>query len=139
MKQIKENVEPHLHLEKDVLTEEMWSNDMTAKTNFVGFRFHFIRWVEAITQGGKAIEMWSDCLAYDWILFCEMFGGARNLPIYIYYIPYDLCTLFKTASIDPDISREDFAMMIQGAQKHNALWDAKVIKGCYDRIDKMKT
>lgn len=32
-------------------------------------------WLEGL---GK-VEMWSDCLAYDWVLFSELFGGAMKL------------------------------------------------------------
>lgn len=80
----------------------------------------------------KNIEIWSDCLAYDWVLFCELFGGALHIPENIYYIPFDICTLFKIKGIDPDISREDFCGL-QGA-KHNALHDAEVIKACYKKL-----
>ena len=90
-----------------------------------------------------SVEIWSDCLAYDWVLFCELFGGAlnKNLPNNVYYIPFDICTLFKMKGIDPDISREGYAGMAYGEgaddekdTKHNALWDAMVIKGCYERL-----
>lgn len=80
------------------------------------------------------LEMWSDCLAYDWMLFCEPWGGALHIPECIYYIPFDLATLFKTKGIDPDINREQFAGLDSVDQKHNALWDAKVIKACYERL-----
>lgn len=88
------------------------------------------RWIERLGE----VEMWSDCLAYDWVLFCELFGGAMSIPENIHYIPFDICTLFKMRGIDPDINREEFAGMTDGSQKHNALWDALVIKGCYDRL-----
>lgn len=79
-----------------------------------------------------SVEMWSDCLAYDWVLFNDIFGHAFNIPPNVYYIPFDICTLFKIKGIDPDISREGFAG-IEG-QKHNALHDAKVIKACYEKL-----
>jgi len=79
-----------------------------------------------------SVEMWSDCLAYDWVLFNDLFGHAFNIPKNVYYIPFDICTLFKLKGIDPDINREEFAG-IQGA-KHNALHDAKVIKACYEKL-----
>jgi len=79
-----------------------------------------------------SVEMWSDCLAYDWVLFNDLFGHAFNIPKNVYYIPFDICTLFKLKGIDPDINREEFAGM-QGA-KHNALHDAKVIKACYEKL-----
>ncbi|MCK4525966.1 3'-5' exoribonuclease [candidate division WOR-3 bacterium] len=78
-------------------------------------------------------EIWSDCLAYDWVLFNQIWGHAFKVPGNIYYIPFDICTLFKLKGINPDINREEFAEMIGGAEKHNALWDAQVIKACYER------
>ena len=56
-----------------------------------------------------SVEMWSDCLSYDWVLFNQIFGHAFNVPSNVYYIPFDICTLFKVKGIDPDVSREDFA------------------------------
>ena len=79
----------------------------------------------------KKVEIWSDCLSYDWVLFNQIWGHAFNIPKNVYYIPFDICTLFKIKGIDPDISREEFSGMTNKAQKHNALWDAKVIRECY--------
>ncbi len=78
------------------------------------------------------VEMWSDCLAYDWVLFCQIFSHAFQIPKQIYYIPFDICTLMKIKGVDPDINREEFSG-IQGI-KHNALHDAKVIKKCYEKL-----
>src|ERR1035437_8237030 len=39
---------------------------------------------------GKTIEFWADVLAYDWVLFCELFGGAMNIPKNAYYVPCEL-------------------------------------------------
>lgn len=86
------------------------------------------RWLNYISGA----EMWSDCLAYDWVLFNDLFGGAFSLPSHVYYIPFDICTLFKIRGIDPDVNREEFAKM--SGQKHNALWDALVIKACYESL-----
>ena len=93
------------------------------------------------------IEMWSDCLAYDWTLFCELFGGAMYIPEKIYYIPFDISTLFKAKGIDPDISREEFALADKSGalpdpstwQKHNALWDANIIKKCWEKLNRLHT
>lgn len=79
--------------------------------------------------------MWSDCLAYDWVLFCQLFGHAFNIPSNVYYIPFDIATLFKLIGIDPDINREEFADMPQGSLKHNAAWDARIIKKCYEKCE----
>lgn len=102
------------------------------------------KWLSYFKEG---IEIWSDCLAYDWVLFCDIFGGAQNIPENIYYIPFDICTLFKIKDIDPDISREEFTdneilhsysteCDIESV-KHNSLYDAKVIKACYDKLISM--
>jgi hypothetical protein len=79
-----------------------------------------------------SVEIWSDCLAYDWVLFNDLFGTAFDIPKNVYYIPFDICTIFRLKDIDPDMNREEFAG-IQG-EKHNALHDAKVIKACYDKL-----
>lgn len=89
-----------------------------------------VQWLASF--GDDEIEMWSDCLAYDWVLFCQLWGHAFKIPRTIYYIPFDLATLFKIKDIDPDINREEFAGMAEGQSKHNALWDAKIIKACYE-------
>lgn len=55
-------------------------------------------------------------------------------------IPFDICTLFKIKGIDPDISREEFAkdllvkVAFQQGKKHNAMWDALVIRECYNKL-----
>lgn len=79
------------------------------------------------------VEMWGDTLAYDWVLFCDLFGNATNLPSNVYYIPFDLATALAVAGIDPDVTREFYAEMPAGS-KHNALWDAHIIHRCYLRL-----
>jgi hypothetical protein len=84
------------------------------------------------------VEMWSDCLAYDWVLFCDIFGDAFSLPSNVYYIPFDICTMFQEHDIDPDINREQFVFDTPVKElhdkKHNALWGAGVIKQCYGKL-----
>ena len=79
------------------------------------------------------VEMWGDCLAYDWVLFCELFGGgAECLPRNVSYIPFDLCTLFKLHGVDPDISRATFSRVV--GTKHHALDDALMIRACVQKL-----
>jgi len=102
----------------------------------------FVDWL-----GNNPIEFWSDCLSYDWVLLCQLFGGALKIPQNFYYIPFDICTVLKVKGIDPDINREALAFPkaedmkkfrdgLNGIHtgKHNALWDALVIKGCYEKL-----
>jgi len=89
----------------------------------------------------KKIEMWSDCLAYNWMLFCQIWGGALDIPDNVLYVPFDLSTMFKIKGIDPDIDREEFAELhiphpanSSFSPKHNALWDAEVIMKCFEKM-----
>jgi hypothetical protein len=77
------------------------------------------------------IEMWSDCLSYDWGLFCNLWEHVFKMPKCIYYIPFDICTSFRNCGVDPDINREEFCNYNGKIKKHNALFDAKIIKACY--------
>lgn len=95
--------------------------------------------------------MWSDCYAYDWVLFRRLFGNSE--PDKVNYIPRDLSTFFDVKGIDPDISREDFCksteknrllemkyffhnLYLEGNViiKHNAFWDALVIRDCFKEL-----
>jgi len=89
------------------------------------------------------VEIWSDVLAYDWVLFCELFGGALAIPQNIFYIPFDLSTLFRIKGmIEPsskyakDISRFDYTGTDKSKQ-HHALEDARVQLLCYDKMMKI--
>lgn len=83
------------------------------------------------------VEMWGDCMAYDWVLFCDLFGHAFSVPKNVYYIPMDICTLFYAKGIDPDISRREFTgVSMEDSGLHNSLYDARLIKKCYEKLSK---
>jgi len=82
----------------------------------------------------EEVEMWSDCLSYDWVLFNQIFGHAFNIPKNVYYIPFDICTMMKLKGVNPDVSREEFVENSVKGKKHNALYDAKIIKACYEKL-----
>lgn len=109
------------------------SGDPSVKCNTQELKEILTTWLEFVSEG-EEIEMISDCLAYDWVLFNNIFGTALDMPSRVNYIPTDICTMFRMKGIDPDISREEFiagTLPIEG-EKHNALYDAKVIKRCYE-------
>lgn len=97
-------------------------------------RKHLENWFAAYNQ----VEIWADCYAWDWILFCELWGGSLNLPQNIFYIPMDLATLFKIKGFPSDISRLEFAADtisgLTGVKQHHALWDARVQSCCYQKL-----
>lgn len=80
-----------------------------------------------------AVEVWADVHAYDWVLFCELFGGAQGIPDNVWYIPYDLATMFKLAGEDPDVNRYDFVGRDRDLQ-HNALADAMIESQCFNKL-----
>ncbi len=96
------------------------------------------KWLEQFEQ----IEFLGDVYMYDWILFCELFGGALQLPSNISYIPIDFASLLWLKGIDPKISREqlvnegklasNLASLPFKLSKHNALYDAILLKVCFD-------
>ena len=122
-----ENVMPHLFCESYMKSEQNVNGIFWGPKLYVVARLR-----EWLSKFG-AIEMWSDCLAYDWVLFCELFGGGVGcLPENIYYIPFDICTLFKIKDIDPDVDRIAYSGLT--VSKHNALDDARTIKACYEKV-----
>ena len=110
--------------------------NISYKSTTENIREKLTQWLLQFEQ----VEIWSDCLSYDWVLFNQIWGHAFNIPKNVYYIPFDICTLFKIKGIDPDISREEFVgnmIEVSTAEhwgtnpKHNALWDAYIIRECY--------
>jgi hypothetical protein len=102
-----------------------------------------IQWLSQFEE----VVIWSDCLAYDWVLFCNIWGHAFSIPENIYYIAMDICTFFEIKGIDPDISREEYCEIETFREektkalyndfksvKHNALWDAFIIRECYNKL-----
>ena len=85
------------------------------------------------------IEMWGDVLAYDWVLFINIFGNGLALPKFIDYIPMDLSTALKLYGIDKDVNRDEFAYGEEVAnsrkdKKHNSLYDAETQLEVYKKM-----
>lgn len=121
-------------LSKLVINQECVYSDnksTAVKGNKNTIRIELIKWLSTFDEH---IEIWSDCLSYDWVLFNDIFGTAFDLPKNICYIPFDICTLFKVKGIDPDINREEFSEYDKIETKHNSLHDARVIKKCYEKL-----
>ncbi len=74
------------------------------------------------------IRIWADVPHYDWVLFCDLFGGARKIPPQIHYMAMDLATWLFCKGVKPDTPRSELIPqdeLPKGVQ-HNALFDAKV-------------
>ena len=105
---------------------------MKDKTTFISVRL--IEWLKQFDE----IEIVGDCMSWDWVLFCDLFGGAFKIPQNVYYIPFDIANLFKIKNINPDISRVEYLGGIDSLtfeyKEHNALTDAKVCLNCYNKL-----
>ncbi len=133
---LRENVISHLQYNGTFQILEGSKTDISYKSTTENIKDKLTIWINQFDE----VEIWSDCLSYDWVLFNQIFGHAFNIPKNIYYIPFDICTLFKIKGIDPDISRGEFAkdllvkVAFQQGKKHNAMWDALVIRECYNKL-----
>jgi hypothetical protein len=131
------HVIPHLTIEEPGLRknqEPFW--ELKGDTEFITPKLK--DWLHQF----DSLEIWCDCPTYDWVLFCELFGGALHLPKHIYYLPFDLVTLFKARGMDPDTNRRDFSEIDLSdlSAAHNALSDALVTRACYLKLmDKKPT
>lgn len=88
----------------------------------------------------EMIELVSDVCHYDMVLFADLFGGAEGIPKHVAPVCYDICQdiamTYKISMQEAfDLSREkilkDHRIVMDG-EKHNALYDAKVIKAIYE-------
>lgn len=146
---IKTNVLDNLILEKQNLKENDFyeyykGNDLFAIKVRGNKSFIVEKLKKWLFSFNTQLEMWGDCLHYDWVLFLDLFGSAFDLPECVYYIPFDICTLFKVKNIDPDINREEFVKEYiktykeadDFSNKHNSLHDADIIMYCYNKLIK---
>lgn len=144
---IKTNVLDNLVLEKQNLKENDFyeyykGNDLFAMKVRGNKSFIAEKLKKWLFSFNTQLEMWGDCLHYDWVLFLDLFGSAFDLPECVYYIPFDICTLFKVKNIDPDINREEFVEDYiktykeadNFSNKHNSLHDADIIMYCYNKL-----
>lgn len=99
------------------------------------------------------VQLVSDCCHYDMVLFIDIFGGAFDIPSNVnpacHDINQDIAKHFKISEKEAfDLSRENIietynelikthwpneVIKIEG-DKHNSLYDAKVIKEIYKII-----
>lgn len=96
-----------------------------------------VKWLGQFGDKENSIQLWGDCPPWDWVLFCELFGGAFGIPSSIHYMPMDLATLFNLKTGNPDTKRKKFiddSLKHLNLKQHNALFDAHMIKACYEKL-----
>ena len=130
----KKNVLPHLYLfQQQTPSYTNEKEGLQLRDTQHSIKIALMDWLSPFDQ----IEIWADGLAYDWVLFCELFNGALNLPKNIFYLPFDLTTALKMKGYHPDVSRrtliEDWLDKNPGPQ-HNALYDAMIIRQVAEKL-----
>lgn len=140
---IEENVLKNLILSgNDILAEELASdNDVTVVLgNKKDVRFELSKWFNQFSE----VQPISDVCHYDMVLLIDLFGGAFDLPENVsavcHDINQDIARHYGISEREAfDKSREGIikdlcAEEIKG-DKHNALYDAEVIKAIYEEIN----
>lgn len=77
----------------------------------------------------KPIEFWAYFASYDWVAFCQLFGGMLNLPLYYPQFVRDL----KQEMMNLNISKAALPFRDVNMQ-HNALVDALWLRKSYDIV-----
>ncbi len=129
-------------IDQNVLVHTRWISDPSAKSdNFseghstliYGDTQQIAQHLRVWLGQFNSVEIWADCYAWDWVLLCELFGGAFQLPRQVFYMPFDLASLFRFKGLDADTKRAEFAQ-VSGLTQHNALDDARIIQACYLKL-----
>lgn len=139
---ITKNVLDHLLLSGNTeLEKELEEDELTTRVigNRDDVRTALLNWLDGF---GDDIQFVSDVCHYDMVLLCELIAdGAMLLPEYINPFCHDLCqdismilNISEKAAFG--ISREqlltDRGIDLPKGQKHNALYDAEVIKAIHE-------
>ena len=133
---VQDNVINNLHIHK---LDKYLSNYHYGDKDSV--RFSLKNWL--IQFEGEGIELVSDCCHYDMVLFVDLFGNAFNIPKNVcpacYDINQDIARYYKISLMEAfNKSREEILLEnginISG-DKHNALYDAKVIRAIYKIVN----
>ena len=158
---IHENVIKHLkwstecHLEDVSYTKNftnIYDNDWEAYGTKEYIKTVLADWLSKYDE----VELVSDCCHYDMVLFIDIFGSAWAIPAVVnpvcHDINQDIAKHFKITEREAfDLSREgiieddnkktekallpdDWKIIIDG-DKHNSLYDAKVIKAIYKIVN----
>ena len=135
-------------IQKNVITHLKFNGEQSAQNDGKGHmevcgtkeqvRDHLAAWLSKYEE----VQLVSDVCHYDMVLFIDIFGHAFKLPKGVnaacHDINQDIAEWFYISETEAfDRSREniliDAELYFEG-DKHNALYDAKVIKAIYEYI-----
>lgn len=132
---IQENVIAHLNL-GNYEHYGFFKDNTTVCGNKEFIKKHLENWLSKYDE----VELISDCCHYDMVLFIDIFGGAFDIPKQVNPACHDInqdiakyCHISEREAFD--YSREKilkFSNININGDKHNSLYDAKVIKEIYN-------
>lgn len=139
---IKENVINNLSIKDYGVQKDTWSESII-KGNKTLVKFYLSMWLSQF----ESVQLVSDVSHYDMVLFIDVFGSAWDLPKNVspscHDINQDIAKYLEVDEKDAfDENRErlllyfDEQSELPSGDKHNSLYDAKVIKELYERINK---
>lgn len=140
---IRQNVLKNLILSgNDNMAKEFGENNMitTVLGSHEDVRFELSEWLASF---GDDIQLISDVCHYDFVLLIDLFGTAFDLPKNVsascHDINQDIAKHYGISEKEAfDKSREDIVMELCGkpieGRKHNALYDAEVIKAICEEV-----
>ena len=142
---IHENVIKHLKWSKEGPIENFGNYDDINHIEMYGDKNYVKIQLEQWLSQYDKVELVSDCCHYDMVLFIDIFGGAFDIPKQVnpacHDINQDIATYYKISEREAfDVSREDILssnnfIVDEEIMKHNALFDAQVIKAIYSIIN----
>lgn len=139
---IKENVLKHTILEgNEVLAKRLGEDSDTTVVlgSKADIRYELGEWLKQF----DGVQFVSDVCHYDMVLMIDIFGGAFDLPKNVSAVCHDINQdIAKHYGISEkeafDKSREEIASELCAefiaGDKHNALYDAEVIKAIYEAV-----
>lgn len=140
---IKENVLKHTILEgNEILAKRLGENSDTTGVlgSKAGIRYELGEWLKQF----DGVQFVSDVCHYDMVLMIDIFGGAFDLPKNVsavcHDINQDIARHYGISEREAfDKSREEIVSELCGefiaGDKHNALYDAEVIKAIYEEVN----
>ena len=99
-------------------------------------KYHIRKQLAEWFEQFDTVELVSDVCHYDMVLLIDIFGHAFKLPNNVnpacHDINQDIARYFNLTERDAfDYSREEIVMSKIPGDKHNSLYDAKVIREIY--------
>lgn len=137
---IQTNVIDNLQIKDYGVMKDTW-DETIIKGNKTLVKFYLSMWLSQF----ESVQLVSDVSHYDMVLFIDIFGSAWDLPKNVnpsyHDINQDIARYLEVDEASAfDTNREGFLLCfdeyskLPSGDKHNSLYDAKVIKELYERI-----